>query len=205
MLPLISALALSTNPSGSVWNPSDKSGNIGLADSNRRAQWTSSGAVRGTQGRSSGLLYFEVAVVKGTLTTIGIGVAKSSYGLGGTSLGHSDSNSAGYDVISGSGTRSAISTDFALAQPSYGDGDSVGVALDFSGYTGGVGCFFSKNGSWLGDSPGTPGGGPGSPFALSAPGMLFPCAAANSSSIELLLITNVPFLHPIPSGWSAWG
>jgi len=45
-----------------------------------------SGAVRGTQGRSSGLLYFEIAVVKGTLTTIGIGVAKSSYSLGGTSL-----------------------------------------------------------------------------------------------------------------------
>jgi hypothetical protein len=207
MLPFIDVLMLGAPLSGSAWNPSDKDADVALFDSNYRATWSNSGAVRGTQARGnalgSGKRYFEVVIVKNTFTRLGIGIANSSFNISSNLVG-TDNNSMGYVTDGGTGSLNAGSGAHAIIS-TYAAGSSISVAVNFA-----TGRWWAaQNGAYVaGGNPVT--GTNGIPFtdnpAVTPAGAYFPAAAGNSTTgVELLLITAPPFLHPLPSGYSAWG
>jgi hypothetical protein len=207
MLPFIDALMLGAPLTGSAWNPSDKDADVALSDSNYRATWSSSGAVRGTQARGnalgSGKRYFEVVIVKNTFARLGIGIANASYAVSNNTLG-TDNNSMGYVTDGGTGSLNTGFGAHTIISP-FAAGSSISIAVNFT------------TGRWWAAQNGTfvAGGDPvagtnGIPFtdnpAVTPPGAYFPAAAGNSTTgLELLLITAAAFLHPPPAGYSAWG
>jgi hypothetical protein len=207
MLPFVDVLMLGAPLGGSAWNPSDKDADVALLDSNYRAAWSNSGAVRGTQARGnalgSGKRYFEVVIVKNTFTRLGIGIANSSFNISSNLLG-TDDNSMGYVTDGGTGSLNTGFGAHAIISP-FVAGSAISIAVNFT-----TGRWWAAlNGTYV--AGGDPVAGTnGIPFTNNPadvpPGAYFPAAAGTSTTgVEVLLITQGAFLHPIPSGYSAWG
>lgn len=127
-------------PTYATWNPLDKSVDVTLSSGDLIASITptsprGNGAVRGTQGKSSGKWYWEVTLT--ATSDARIGIANSTMSLTTTSLGQ-DVNSWGY-ATSGivSNNNSSVTSGAG-----YSPGDVIGVALDMDAGT----VQFYKNG-----------------------------------------------------------
>jgi hypothetical protein len=199
-----SAAAASTEDATSgvptTWNASDKSANIVLSNGNltSAASTNTDGAVRSTNSRTSGKLYFEITWSATAGTNSGCGIANSTTGLG--TVG--PTASGGFLVYSGGNIY--FNGSFTGAGIIFAPGDTICFAIDLVNSR----AWARRNGgNWNNsttDNPATATGGTN----ISA---LFPTAPAFAISIHNSTTTThtanfgaSAFAQTPPSGFSAW-
>ncbi|WP_373874060.1 SPRY domain-containing protein [Pseudomonas tohonis] len=175
----------------STWSPTDRGSSTSLSNGNLTAECWSLNSIRGSAGRSSGKLQFEVTITNpaGMSAAPLTGVATSAAsvtnypgsGTGGWAYYGYDGNfyNQGSDSSYGSG---------------YATGDVIGVVVDFSAGT----LTFYKNGVSQGVASSSMGG-------LT----LFPIYGSGSSSASwhftgTINVGATTFAYPV-SGATAWG
>lgn len=172
----------------SSWNPSDKSSNVTLSNSNLTATVnTASNGVRSTSSKASGKWYAECSIASTTGGTFGI--ANSAQSLTALSAGTANyayafNGSSTSGVINTSNTQAGASGSAAAA------GDILAVAIDVTGGT----IQWYKNNTALGSSVATPASGP-----------LFLVGTGNTGAVMTLNVGATAFTYTPPSGYSSWG
>ena len=170
---------------GGTWNSADKSASVTLSGSDLIASTTTStGGVRGTQGRSSGVYYFEVTqsgADNNQIAGVGKSTANISFFPGLDADGWGYYFSADQKYTNGGGT----------AMPGIVASTTIGVWMN----AGAVAC--------VGE------GMAGGSIASSLSGNYYPFwysgAGAAGTYTGTLNVGDTAFVWPLPSGASAWG
>ena len=174
-----------------TWNPSDKSASITLSGGNLIATGAGTpAAVRGTTSKTS-KVYYEVTV--GAVgVQYGLGVADSTYSLGGGLGG--DQDSAGYYS---NGFIFFNNSTFISGQATYTTGDIIGVAIDQPNNL----IYFSKNGTYQNSA--VPASGTGGVNYIST-AAIFAAFQTSGSDVATVNFGATSFNTAPPTGFSQW-
>lgn len=188
------ATVLNTVPQ--TWNASDKATEVILSgmDHTMYCSISSWRCVRGSLGRSSGKLYFEVKrSAKNTDGTVGAGLANSTCTL--TAYPGSTADawahlSDGYKAHSG----------YSLYGSAFDTlNDVLMIAIDFTSGKMWFGC----NGTWM--ASGDPVAGT-NPTFTGVSGTLYPIGGAKGGgSTDALTLYTIAFAYSPPAGYAGWG
>lgn len=184
---------------GSGWNSSDAGAGYAFTGTNNSIA-TRNGAdgsprnVRGTQGRSAGRLYLEVA-----LTDLAFGNTDARVGIGNASAALSSfEGGANVAIFNLSGDLGGNSTTLGTFSAK-GDGTIFGLTIDFSSKL----LFIQDNtGPLLGGDP--DGAGAGISLAYLLPGTLFPFLQTTTIG-DFSPLNTTSFALTKPTSATAWG
>ena len=197
----------SDNPTGSTWNPSDKSASITLSGGNLVA--TSSGssdsAVRGNVGHTSGKWYVEFQN-SGTWsggTNIGLGIASSSAVL--SSVGNTKLQAFICIAYNGEIWFNGVDTTKTLLQ--YTASSLIGMAIDLDNKTAWI---RQGTNNWNGDAAANPVTNTGgvdisSVFNGSVSAYPLMCSNVNNTINTTNFGGSTPFTNGPPTGFQPWG
>jgi hypothetical protein len=188
-------------PSYTTWNPSDKSANMTLSNSDLTAVSGAAsgglGGVRAVTGRSSGKYYFEVTTT--TITASYVGLAKSTNTLFGNSNNAVGVNASGSVFVNGT-------INGTVSLPGLGGGAIVGIAVDLTSNL--IWFRVGASGSWnaVSGSANNPATATGGVSIAAIAGTLFPWfTTANTSENVTANFGATAFNGAVPSGFtSGW-
>ncbi|WP_424963898.1 SPRY domain-containing protein [Metapseudomonas otitidis] len=175
----------------STWSPTDRGSSTALSNGNLTVQCWSLNSIRGSAGRSSGKLQFEITVTvpAGATAAQLSGVATSAANLN----NFPGSGTGSWAYYGSDGHFYSEGADSAYGS-SYGTSDVIGIVVDFTTGT----LTFYKNGVSQGVAS-----------SAMAGKTLFPIYGSGSTSSSWLFTGTInvgasPFAYPV-SGASPWG
>lgn len=186
-----SALAVMATGAQPVMNPSDKSAQVTLSNSDRTyaLAGTQNGYGRGLNAINGQKRFVEAVIDSGTMD------AQWRFGIATTA----DANTvalgsrAAHWCVQASGNKINNNSSSACIGSAFTIGDTIMLAFD------GAAVWFGKNGTWVGD----PGAGTGAAFTgISGDLYLAGGGTNNNSSIKGATLTLIAsYLYPAPSGF----
>jgi len=195
-LPFAEANYPTPTPTG-YWDAANKAAQWNLSKNPRLAYGVDSDAlvrsVRGLPSRNSGKRYFEIRIDRGAAvanTAIVVGVFGTSQTLSGATFPGNSSDSWGYACDAGSSSSKRFNGGSAAYGATYGSGDVIGVAVDWTAGT----IEFFKNGTSQGVA-----------YTSGVGGTLYPGVSLYQLVVQAALNTgDVAFAYAPPAGFVAW-